>query len=142
MISDKELYDGFSPEDAQKIRIEAEEAYGKKAMKTSEKYLKRLTETEFEQLKLDQKTIFKNLLGLSKDDIQSEIVQLEIAKHYHNIRRFWGTVGNTNKQKNEYRGVAKLYLYDDRFTLVDGKNHTNFPIFISDAMEHFAKTQL
>jgi len=142
MINDEELYKGFSKKEIAKIRKESIKKFGKNNVEVSEKYLKSRSKEEFEQLKKEQKEIFANLLALIKEEADSEMVQLEIAKHYANTRSFWGTHGHSNAQKEEYQGLGKLYLSDERYTQKEAKQHPDFPEFISKAIEHFTLTQL
>lgn len=142
MITDEELYEGFSKETAEKMRNEAIEEYGKDTIETSERYLKKCSKEQFKQLKKEQTEIFENLLALSTSDAESEAVQLEIARHYKNTRKFWGTDGTSGSQKKAYIGLGQLYIDDERFTMIDGKAQPEFAQFLSTAMTYFAKTQL
>lgn len=142
MITHEELYEGFSPEQAKKIRKEATEKFGRDKVETSENYLKKLSKEQLDQLKDEQKNIFKNLFSLSEKDPESEVVQMEIARLYKNIRRFWGTDGSSDSQYKQYKGLGELYLADERYTLIDGKAQPEFAKFLSKAMTYFADTQL
>ncbi|MDO5968200.1 MerR family transcriptional regulator [Flavivirga aquimarina] len=142
MITDNELYDGFSKEEANKNRKEIIEKYGAKALEKSEAYLKKLTKEQFEALKNEQREIFKVLFEISNQEPESKVVQLEISRHYKNIRKFWGTDGSSNSQWRNYTGLGELYIADERFTKIDGKVQPDFAIFLSKAMTYFANTQL
>lgn len=142
MITDKELYKGFNSEEIEKMKAESKKKFGEKEFNTSEKYLKSLSKEQFEELKKEQKDLFRNLLKLSAEDIESETVQLEIARLYQNIRKFWGTHGSPSTQKSEFKGLGKLYVSDPSYTKVDGEIHEWFPEFLEKAMAHFAKAQL
>jgi hypothetical protein len=142
MIKDEELYEGFSKEETTKIRLEAIEKYGKERVETSENYLKKLTKEQIEQLKAEQKEIFNRLYELSTKDPESEVVQMEIARHYKNTRKFWGTDGTADSQWRNYKGLGELFTSDARFTIVDGKEQPEFALFLSKAIAHFAITQL
>lgn len=141
MISEKELYDGF-PDKEKNFRKEAIQKYGKNTIDRAENYLKKLSKDELEKLREEQKEIFKNLFDISSNNPESESVQMEIARHYKNIRKFWGTDGSVDPQWREYKGLGKLYIEDERFTLIEGKVQQNFAIFLSKAMSYFAETQL
>lgn len=142
MITNEELYEGFSTEKVTKIRSEAIEKYGEEKVETSENYLKKLSKEQLEQLKNEQKEIFINLFDYSDKEPESEIVQMEIARHYKNTRKFWGTDGSSVSQWKEYKGLGELYIADERFTMIDGKAQPEFAIFLSKAMTYFANTQL
>ena len=107
MITDKELYEGFSTEGVRKIRNEAIEKYGEEKVLASENYLKKLSKEQVDQLKEEQKMIFKNLFDLSDRQPESEDVQMEIARHYKNIRKFWGTDGSSDSQWKQYKGLDR-----------------------------------
>ena len=139
MMKDEELYEGFSSEEIKTMRNEVAKKYGKEQLEQSETYLKQLTKEQLEQLKTEQKDIFKNLFQLSKESPEHESVQLEVARHYVNTRKFWGTYGSSDTQADQYKGLGELYTHDDRYTKVDGKAQPNFTNFLSKAMTHFAK---
>lgn len=142
MITDKELYEGFSKENVTKIRNEAIENYGLEKVETSENYLKKLSKEQLEQLKDEQMRIFRGLFELSDKDFKCDVVQIEISRHYKNIRKYWGTDGSSNTQWREYKGLGELYIADERFTMIDGKVQSEFARFLSNAMTYFANTQL
>lgn len=142
MITNEELYEGFSTEKITKIRNEAIEKYGEEKVETSENYLKKLTNEQLEQLKNEQTNIFESLFNLSDKDPESEGVQMEIARHYNNIRKFWGTDGSSDSQWREYKGLGELYIADEQFTMIDGKTQPGFARFLSKAMTYFVHTQL
>ena len=142
MITENELYEGFTKEEVRKNRKDTVEKYGKEVLEKSETYLKKLSINQFEELKREQSEIFKALFEISNRNPQSQEVQLEIARHYKNIRRFWGTDGSGDPQWKEYKGLGQLYVADERFTEIEGKAQPDFALFLAEAMTHFAHTQL
>jgi DNA-binding transcriptional MerR regulator len=142
MITDEELYEGFTAGTVNEIRDEAIKKYGRHNIETSETYLKKLSKQQLELLKEEQKDILGNLYNLSAMNPESEVVQLEIARHYKNVRRFWGTDGSSDPQSEAYKGLGELYLTDERFTFIEGKAQPAFAKFLSKAMACFADTQL
>ncbi len=142
MITEDELYDCFTKEEATKNRKETVEKYGAKALEKSEAYLKKLTKEQLEALKSEQKEIFKRLFEISDRAPVTQEVQLEIARHYINTRKFWGTDGSSNPQWRDYKGLGALYIADKRFTQIDGTAQPDFAKFLSKAMAHFANSQL
>ncbi len=124
------------------MRAEVADKYGKEALETSETYLKKLTKAQLEDLKSEQKQIFKNLFELSSEPPTSDKVQSEIARHYTNIRKFWGTYGTSKSQAAAYKGLGELYVSDERYTKVDGVVRPQFAAFLAVAMAHFSDIQL
>lgn len=142
MITDEELYEGFSKENVTKIRNEAIGSYGLEKVEAGENFLRKLSKGQLEGLKNDQKEIYRSLFALTDKDPEGEAVQMEISRHYRNIRKFWGTDGSSNTQWRDYIGLGELYISDDRFTMIDGKAQPEFAVFLSKAMTYFANTQL
>lgn len=142
MITEQDLYKGFSTEKATKIRNEAIEKYGKEKIEISENYLKKMSTEQLEQLKNEQKEIFRNLFELSDKEPESKIVQMEISRHYKNIRKFWGTDGISDTQWKAYVGLGKLYVADARYTSIHDTAQPHFAIFLLEAMTYFSNTQL
>ncbi len=142
MITEEELYEGFPKEKRQQMRQEAIDKFGKDKVETSENYLKGLSKQQFEQLKEEQKNIFEQLFSVSKQDPESETVQLHIARHYENTMKFWGLGQSSDPLKQRYKGLGDLYLTDGRFTMVNGEAQPAFAEFLSKAMKHYADTQL
>lgn len=142
MPSHEDLYKGFSSKEVKEMGAEVADKYGKEALETSETYLKKLTKAQLEVLKTEQKEIFKNLFALSSEPPTSEKVQSEIARHYVNIRKFWGTLGTSDNQAEAYKGLGELYVADERYTKVDGVVQPQFAAFLVVAMAHFVDSQL
>ncbi|GAB4018529.1 MerR family transcriptional regulator [Spirosoma koreense] len=141
MLTNEELYEGFP--NGQVYRDEAMTTYGQKTVEDSEDQLRRLGKVGFEQLKADQKAIAKALTGLIGQDPISPVVQQQIARHYQNIRGFWGE--SVCRQKNmveAYKGLAQLYLDDLRFTSQNGIENPDYAAFLNKAMVYFANTQI
>src|SRR6476659_6482846 len=89
-----------------------------------------------------KKFIFLFLYTLQHEGTESRKVQKEIARHYQNIRKFWGTEHSKDKQAAAYEGLGKLYVSDERFTTIDGKPQPEYALFLSKAMTYYAKTNL
>jgi len=84
----------------------------------------------------------KRLAELRDRDPESPEVQAEVANHYRYIRRFWGTAGSPDNQKQQYVGLGELYEADSRYTTIDGVEQPGFGEFMSKAMRSFAGQHL
>ncbi|MEZ0610793.1 MerR family transcriptional regulator [Fibrella sp. WM1] len=142
MMTDDELYEGFSDQQAKAFRQEAVAHYGQE-VELSEQHLRQLGKAGFEQLKAEQQDIGQTLLGMMQQDPTSAAVQQQIARHYANIRGFWGEAVCRGKNMAEaYKGLAHLYVNDLRFTSQNGQENPAFAAFLNKAMIQFANTQL
>ncbi|MDJ1481864.1 MerR family transcriptional regulator [Cytophagaceae bacterium YF14B1] len=142
MITDDELYAGFAKGQADAYRNEAITKWGAQAVEQSEKTLRQMSKADFTQLKAESEEITQTLVSMLPLDPESESVQKQIARHYTIIRKFWGTVNDADKQAEAYSGLGKLYVTDERYTVINGKPNPEFALFMSKAMSYFAQTQL
>src|SRR6185503_16555024 len=92
----EELYEGLPREQAAAWRNEAIEKWGEEAVVRSEKALLEMPKLNIEALKADQKAIRQALQSLVNENPESDVVQEQIARHYANIRSFWGVSDPTD----------------------------------------------
>jgi len=138
----EELYEGMPAEQAAAYRKEAIEKWGEDTVTRSEKALLEMPKLNLEQLKADQKAIKLALIALAGQDPESDAVQEQIARHYANIRAFWGVSDPTDLRAATYKGLAELYISDERYTAEDGKPNPVFATFMRNAMIYFADSKL
>lgn len=132
-----ELYDGFPKGKA--YREEAAQKWSE-AVKQSENHLRKKTKAEFNKLKKDFDECWNKLGTMYHLDPTSDEVQVEITKHYHLTRAFWGTAQSDDKQAKAYAGLGEMYTQDERFSKVNGVPTPDFAAFMKKAMAHFAST--
>lgn len=141
MLTNEELYEGFPK--GQAYRQEAITTYGAEEVEASEQNLRQRGKIGFEQLKADQKAIAKTLMRLVQQDPTDAVVQQQIARHYTNIRGFWGEeLCQSKNMKEAYKGLAQLYLDDPRFTSQHGEESPDYANFLHKAMVYFADKKL
>ncbi|QMW03643.1 MerR family transcriptional regulator [Spirosoma foliorum] len=141
MLTNEELYEGFPKGKA--YRQEAVDKYGAEEIEASEQNLRQRGKTGFDQLKIDQKEIAQMLMNMLNQDPTSTVVQQQIARHYANIRGFWGeSVCQSKNMKEAYKGLAQLYLDEPRFTSQNGQENPDYANFLHKAMVYFADTQI
>lgn len=142
MLKPEELYEGLSKEKAKAYRDEAIEKYGSEAVERSENYLRKMSKEDFTKLGAESAEIREKLFSLRFEDPTSAKVQEQIARHYANIRMFWGTTGTADPQAEAYKGLGQLYVNDERFTIMEGKPQPEFALFMSKAMSYFSENKL
>lgn len=142
MLQHEELYEGLSKEQADLYRKEAIARHGQHAIERAEYALKNRTKEELDFLKKEQKEIAERLFELTGAPPESEAVQATIARHYNNIRKFWGTHDDQDQQKEAYMGLADLYLTDERFLQTHGGPQPQLASFIKEAIYFFAAHKL
>jgi DNA-binding transcriptional MerR regulator len=142
MLKHEELYEGLSKEQAGLYRKEAVAQYGAHAIERAEFSLKNRSKEELAFLKKEQKEIAEHLFSLMGTTPDSKEVQTTIERHYNNIRKFWGTHGDKDPQKEAYMGLADLYLTDERFLQTHGEPQPQLALFIKRAIHFFASHKL
>jgi DNA-binding transcriptional MerR regulator len=142
MLTNEELYEGFPKEKAESYRKEAIDKWGSATIEKAENYCRNMTKEQLTQLKAESQEIWTTLISLKQEDPSSAKVQQQIARHYANIRQFWGTANESDPQAEAYSGLGQLFVKDERYTMADGKPNPDFAQFMSKAMSHFANTQL
>lgn len=141
MLTNDELYEGFP--NGQDHRQEAVAHYGAEEVESSEQNLRQRGKAGFNQLKTEQQAINQSLLILMSQDPTSPVVQKQIARHYANLRGFWGESLCASKNMQEaYRGVAQLYVNDPSYTSQNGRANPEYAAFLRKAMVYFADTRL
>ena len=138
----EELYEGMPQKQAIAWRKEAVEKWGEDAIKRSENAMQEMGKVDVERLKADQKDISAKLKELMGQAPECQPVQEQIARHYANIRSFWGVSDPTDLRADTYRGLADLYVSDHRYTAANGTPDPAFAAFMKQAMIHFADTML
>lgn len=142
MLKHEELYEGLSKEQADLYRKEAITQYGEHAIERAEHSLKNMNKEALDALKKEQKEIGEQLFALIGTPPESKEVQAAIERHYNNIRKFWGTHGDANPQKETYMGLADLYLTDERFLQTHGEPQPQLALFIKEAICFFVTHKL
>jgi len=143
MLTPEELYAGFSQKTADNYRHEAAARHGAEVVQASEQHLQQLGKKAFAQLNAEREEIAEALHALRHLLPDSPAVQAQVARHFQNIRAFWGPkVGEGGQLAAAYAGLGQLYVDDPRFTTRHGQPEPEFAQFLSQGMKYFADTQL
>jgi DNA-binding transcriptional MerR regulator len=142
MNNPEELYEGLPKEQATAWREEAIDKWGEDTVLRSENALREMDKLDIDRLKSEQKDIGHQLQLLRNHPPESDEVQEQIARHYANIRSFWGVSDPTDLRAETYKGLAKLYVADERYTATDGKTDPEFAAFMRRGMLYFAEHKL
>ncbi len=134
MLKDEELYEGFSKEEAKKLREYAEEAaktYDPGMVKESYHRVRKLTKEQWKNVQKEGEDNTKLLASLMGKDPASKEVQAAITKHYNHLNNFY------TPNKEMYRGLGELYVTDDRFRAHYDKYGKGLADFIKKAIDVF-----
>lgn len=136
-MDDKELYSGFSKEEAEAYTKEAKARWGNTdAYKQSQEQVKKMSKEQFEQIGKEGDELQKKIVANMDKGPGSPIIQALIAKHYDNLRHFY------EPNLELYRGLADGYVSDPRFAAHFKKYHPDLPEFMRDAMHAYCDAQM
>ena len=128
-MDDKELYGGFSKEEADAYAKEAKERWGHtEAYRQSQERVKKLTKEDWARMSTETDSILTEIVRNMDKGPASPEVQAQIAKHYASLRAFY------EPNLGMYRGLANMYVDDKRFAAFYEKYHKDLPVFMRDAM--------
>ena len=142
MNNAEDLYEGLPKAQAAAWRKEAVDKWGEDTVLRSINALSEMDKLDLDQLKADQKDISQKLKLLSNKAPESDEVQEQIARHYINIRSFWGASDPVDLKAKTYIGLAELYVTDERYTTSDGETDPDFASFMHKGMIYFAEHKL
>lgn len=112
IVSDYELYEGFSKEEVDKISQEVELKYDPETVRESKLRTKKWDKNKWNEVKHLEMEINQKLAIYTVDQIECNDVQNLIEQHFHWVNQFY------NCTLEMYLGLAELYKQDERF-----KNH-------------------
>jgi DNA-binding transcriptional MerR regulator len=135
-LTDEELYEGFSKEQAQRYRREAREMYDPALVEESERRLKRMSRAQWEALKQEGDDITRQIAGLMDRPEGDPGVQAAIARHYTMMGKFYTVTPEI------YRGLGGLYVENPEFRAFYEKYRPGLADFMQAAMIYFCDHSL
>ena len=111
MLTDEEMYEGFTPEQAEQYRKEARERWGDEA-KATEARIKKMSKQQWSAVKTEGEAITKKLAELMTAGAapESPEVQACIARWHKHLENFYPV------SEERLRGLGQMYVADERFT--------------------------
>lgn len=108
MITDKEMYEGFTDKQAQAMREEANERWGDEVGK-AEQEIKAMSKQGWGETKQEAEEINLWLANLIHKPVGDMEVQKVIHLHFQHMNKFYEV------SVVRYRGLADMYIQDERF---------------------------
>lgn len=135
-MDDKELYGSFTKEEMEKYTEEARQRWGdSEAFRQSVERVEKMGREGLNRVLKEGGEVLKEIVSQMHCGPKSESVQLLIAKHYEGLRAFY------EPNLELYRGLADLYITDERFKAFYEKIAQGLAQFMHDAMIHYADMQ-
>lgn len=133
MISDKELYEGFSQEEIDAMRAEVKERWGEKELLDVENRIQQLGKEGWEDHKAKGKEIEQLLADLMELHPADTPVQEAVALHFRYLNFYYEV------SKERYENLGKMYVEDERFKAHYDKYKDGLAVFLRDAIFVFCQ---
>lgn len=137
MVSDSDLYEGFSDEQIARYEREVRESYDPKLVAESRQRLKKLTKAEWQAVKQQGEDATRTIAALMHLPAESAEVQQAVARHHA-----WINDNFYECSAEMYEGLARMYADSPDFRAYYDAFAVNLADFMAAAMVHFARHSL
>ena len=132
-MENRELHGVFTKDEMNKYTEEARQRWSDtEAFKQSQVRVKKMGRDGLNRVLEENGKITEEIASQMPNSPKSESVQRLIAKHYDGLRSFY------EPNLELYRGLADLYITDERFKAFYEKITEGLAQFMYDAMLHYA----
>lgn len=135
MLTDQELYKGFTPEKIAAIKKEARELYGDDVVEKSERKVKSMGRGKWEAINGDVDAACRGMAALMASGRApgEPPVQSLVARHHAWILNFW------TPDAESYRGLGRLYREHPEFRAYYEKYAPGFADYLGGAMDAYCE---
>ena len=113
---------------------EAKQRWGHtEAYKQSQERVAKMTPEQWEKIKQDGDALMREIVSQMGQGAKSPEAQALIAKHYNNLRNFY------EPNLEMYRGLAEMYVQDERFKAYFEQYAPGLTQFMHDAMLEYCE---
>jgi len=135
-MKDEELYQGFTPEQAERYRREAAQSYGEQRVKESEDRIRKMGSQKWEAVKAEGGEVTAELAKLIDRAPGDGEVQTLVARHHAWIENFYPAPAEV------YSGLAMTYSDHPEFRAFYEKVRPGLADFMRAAMEFYCEHSL
>jgi len=135
-LTDAELYEGFSKEEAECYQQEARQLYGSEQVEASEQRVRRLSKAQWQALKDEGEALNRQLADLMDRDPGDQQVQEAVARHHAMLENFYPVTAEI------YRGLGQMYVEHREFRAYYDKYRPGLADFLQAAIEVYCQHSL
>lgn len=136
MMTDKELYEGFSQEEIDSMRKEVKKRWGAEELLEVEERIQKLGKDGWENHKAKGEEINQLLAEIIDLHPSEKQVQQLVAMHFKHLNFYYEVT------KERYEGLGKMYVEDERFKAHYEKYRDGLAVFLRDAIFIFCQNEL
>jgi DNA-binding transcriptional MerR regulator len=133
MLTDEEMYQGFTPEKIARMKREARGLWGAEIVDESEKKVRNMSKAAFAAVMREGESVNLDLARLISKDPSDKAVQSVIARHHAWILHFWTPTEET------YRGLGMTYKEHPEFRAFYEKYAPGLADFLQSAIERYCE---
>lgn len=135
-LTNAELYEGFSPEQAERYKREAREMWGAVRVEESERHIRKLSKQQWEAFKQEGGVVTQRIAGLAERDPGDPEVQAAIAAHHTWIEHFYPAPAEV------YSGLSQIYTDHPEFRTFYELVRPGLADFMRKAMQYYCEHTL
>jgi len=135
VLSDEQLYEGFSKEQREVYSREASERWPEEYAAVTAR-VRKMTPERWKSIGAEGEEVTRRLAELVGEEPTSDAVQETVARHHAWIENFYPC------DADRYTGLAEMYVADERFAAYYDQHAPGLAKHLSSAMKHFARTHL
>ncbi len=128
-----EMYKGFSKEQIEAYEKEAKGKWGEQVIEDSKQKVMNMGKGNFEALQQETEDINTSLAAVMHMAAGSPEVQALVKRHYAMVSNYFDVTPQI------YRGMAKMYVEDSRFSAYYERYKTGLAEFLSKGMLHYCE---
>jgi DNA-binding transcriptional MerR regulator len=136
VLTDEELYEGFTKEQRERYQREVEERYDPEMVKISEQRLRKLNKQQWQAIKDEGQEITRLMGGMLGKAPGDPEVQKLIARHHAWIENFYPAPAEV------YRGLGELYTSHPEFRANYDRYGAGLADLMQAAMEYYCEHTL
>lgn len=130
MITDQEMYEGFSAEEAKSMQKEARVRWGEE-VDLSHENIQQMGKQGWKDTKQEAEEINLWLANLIHKPVNDIEVQKVISLHFQHMNKFYKV------SEERYRGLANMYVEDERFKAYYDKVKLGLASFLNKGIHQF-----
>jgi len=136
MLTDDQLYEGFSKEEIEEYKREARQRYGEERVEGTERRVRQLSAAQWKAVQEEGGNIAQELSERMGEPVDSPAVQALIDRHHAWIENFYPAPAEV------YAGLGSLYTQDERFRAFYDKYQEGLAEFLKAGIDYYCQTVL
>ncbi len=138
MLTDEELYEGFTKEEVAAMKAEVEQKYDPRIVAESNRRAARMSKSDWARIKAEGGAITRELAEMKRTGVKisDERVQGLVQRQFDWISHFY------TPTKEIFSGLGELYVTDPRFTKNYDMHEPGLAAYFREAIDYYCEHTL